>query len=175
MDTVCHNREGWNQRLAFKLRHYPYQQCVESPLPLCYRESGFMKTDRQPGSKAQHAGKPTLGLSRAQRGPSAPRPPVPIPFLIANLELEFTSTHRKHNPLRISNRNFLRVFRSDFSNLRRTSSERSNSEPSNSTLLPVRSPLGCLPPATAFLTHGSAIKTPANSQGFNDVRFFNRR
>jgi hypothetical protein len=95
--------------------------------------------------------------------------------LIANLELEFNSTHRKHSPLKISNRKFLRVLRSGFSSLTITSCGRSVSEPSNSTLLPVRSSPGCQPPATAFLIYGSAIKNPANPQGFNDVRFSNRR
>ena len=95
--------------------------------------------------------------------------------LIANLELKLSSTHRKHGPLKIPNRKFSRVFRSDFSNLTITSPSRSISEPSNSTLLPVRSSPGCQPPATAFLIHGSAIKTPANLQGFNDVQFSNRR
>jgi hypothetical protein len=95
--------------------------------------------------------------------------------LIANLELEFNSTHRKHSPLKISNRKFLGVFRLDFSSLGRTSSERSGSAPSNSTLLPVRSSPGCQPPTTAFLIYGSAIKGTANPQGFNNVQFSNRR
>jgi hypothetical protein len=150
-------------------------KAVESPSPLCYRDGGLMKTDRQLGSGAQHSSKPSLGVPRAQRQASAPRPPTPADFLIANLELEFSSTHRKHSPLKISNRKFLRVFRSDFSNLTITSPSRSVSEPSNSTLLPVRSSPGCQPSATALLIHGSAIKTPANSQGFNDVQFSNRR
>ena len=99
--------------------------------------------------------------------------------LIANLELKLSSTHRKHGPLKIPNRKFSRVFRSDFSNLGMnltiTSSSRSDSEPSNSTLLPVRSSPSCQLPAIALLIHGSAIKTPANLQGFNDVQFSNRR
>jgi hypothetical protein len=123
-----------------------------------------MKTDRQIGSTRQHLGKPARGL---------PRPCVGR--LIANLELEFSSTHRKRSPLKIPNRKFSRVSRTDFSNLGITSSEGSDSEPSNSTVLPVRSSPVCQPPATAILIHGSAIKSLANSQGFNNVRFSNRR
>jgi hypothetical protein len=95
--------------------------------------------------------------------------------LIANLELKLSSTHRKHGPLKIPNRKFSRVFRSDFSNLTITSPSRSISEPSNSTLLPVRSSPSCQLPATALLIYGSAIKTRDNSQGFNNVQFSNRR
>jgi len=144
------------------------QTTVESPSALCYRHRGLMKTDRQLGSKAQHSSKHALGLTRGLRRASVPRPPTPTDFLIS-------STHRKHSPLKISNRKFLRVFRSDFSNLTITSPSRSVSEPSNSTLLPVRSSPGCQPSATALLIHGSAIKTPANPQGFSNVQFSNRR
>jgi hypothetical protein len=151
------------------------QTTVESPSALCYRHRGLMKTDRQLGSKAQHSSKHALGLTRGLRRASVPRPPTPADFLIANLELEFSSTHRKRSPLRIPNRKFSRVFRSDFSNLTITSSSRSGSAPSNSTLLPVRSSPGCQPPTTAFLIYGSAIKSPANPQGFNNVQFSNRR
>lgn len=78
-------------------------------------------------------------------------------FLIANLELESNSTHRKQSPLRISNRKFSRVFDSDSAlNFR----------------LPVTHHSSLV---TASLIYGSAIKTPANPQGFNDVRFSNRR
>jgi hypothetical protein len=116
-----------------------------------------MKTDRQLGSRTQHSGKPTLCLPRAQRRPSAPRPSLPAAFLIANPELKFNSTYRKHSPLEISNRKFLRVFGS------------------HSTLdsrMPVTHHSSLV---TSFLIYGSAIKTPANPQGFNDVRFSNRR
>lgn len=130
---------------------------VESPSPLCYRDSGLMKTDRQLGSGTQHSSKPTLGLPRAQRLASVPRPPTPTDFLIANLESEFTSTHRKHSPLRISNRKFSRVFDSD-------------SALNFSPLVTHHSSL-----STALLIHDSAIKTPANPQGFNDVQISNRR
>jgi hypothetical protein len=101
--------------------------------------------------------------------------PAPNGRLIASLELEFSSSQRKHCPLRISNRKFSRVFRSSFSNLGITSSGRSDSEPSNSTLLPVRSSPGCQPLAASFLIHGSVIKNRDNPQGFNDVQFSNRR
>jgi hypothetical protein len=133
------------------------QTTVESPSALCYRHRGLMKTDHQLGSKAQHSSKRALGLPRALQGASVPRRPTPKDFLIANLELEFTSTHRKHNPLRISNSKFSRVFRSD-------------STLNFSPLVTHHSSL-----ATALLIHGSAIKTPANPQGFNDVQFSNRR
>jgi hypothetical protein len=155
------------------------QQSVESRSPLCYRHRGLMKTDRQLASKAQHPSKPAQGSPRGLRRASVPRPPTPTDFLIANLELECTSNHRKHGPLKIPNRKFSRLFCSDFSNLGMnlgiTSSEASVSEPSNSTVLPVRSSPGCQPLAAAFLIYGSAIKTPANPQGFNDVQFSNRR
>src|ERR1700756_4915315 len=105
-----------------------------------------MKTDRQIGSKRPHSGEPAVGSPRACKG-----------RLIANLELEFTPTHRKHNSLRISNRKFLRVFRSDSA--------------LNFSQLATHHPFL----ATALLIHGSAIKTPANPQGFNDVQFSNRR
>src|ERR1700722_18621451 len=135
----------------------PYQQSVESPSPLCYRDSGLMKTDRQLGSRTQHSSKPTLGLPRAQRLASVPRPPAPTDFLIANLELEFNSTHTKQSSLEIPNRKFPRVFDS-------------NSALNLSPLVTHHSS-----PATELLIHGSAIKTPANPQGFNEVQFSNRR
>ena len=122
-----------------------------------------MKTDRQLGSKAQHSGKPTPDLPRAQRGPSQPRPPAPTAFLIANLELGSNSSHRKHSPLRIplgtvaTNRKFSRVFHPDAA--------------LNSRLLVTHHPSL----VTASLIYGSAIKTPANPQGFNNVQFSNRR
>jgi hypothetical protein len=101
-----------------------------------------MKTDRQIGSKRPHSGKRAVGSPGACKG-----------RLIANLELEFTSTRRKHNPLRISNRKFLRVFRPDSAlNFSQLVTQHSS-------------------PVTPFLIHGSAIKTPANSQGFNNVQF----
>ena len=112
-----------------------------------------MKTDRQLGSRTQHSSKPAPALPRAQRGPSAPRPPGPTAILIANLELESNSTHRKHSPLTIPNRKFSRVFDSD-------------SALNFSQLVTHHSSL-----VTAPLIYGSAIKTPANPQGFNDVRF----
>ena len=116
-----------------------------------------MKTDRQLGRKVQHSGKPALGLPRGLRRASVPRPPTPTDFLIANLELKFSSSHRKQSPLRIPNRKFSRVFDSDSAlNLSPLVTHHSS-------------------PATALLIHGSAIKTPANSQGFNDVQFSNRR
>jgi hypothetical protein len=139
-------------------REFPhYQQSVESPSPLCYRGTGLMKTDRQLGSRTQHSSEPTLGLPRGIQGASVPRPTAVTAFLIANLELEFNSTHRKHSPLKISNRKFLRVFDSD-------------SALNFSPLVTHHSSL-----ATELLIHGSAIKTAANPQGFNDVQFSNRR
>jgi hypothetical protein len=133
------------------------KQPVVPPFPLCYRDSGLMKTDRQLGSEAQHSSKPALGLPRALRGASAPQASAPTAFLIANLELEFSSTHRKHNPLKIPNRKFSHLFDSD-------------SALNFSPLVTHHSSL-----ATASLIYGSAIRTPANPQGFNDVRFSNRR
>ena len=116
-----------------------------------------MKTDRQLGSKAQHSSKPALGLPRGLQLALVQRPPTPADFLIANLELEFSSTHRKHGPLRIPNRKFSHLFDSD-------------SALNFSPLVTHHSSL-----STALLIHGSAIKTPANPQGFNDVQFSNRR
>ena len=132
-------------------------QRLNHPSPLCYRDSGLMKTDRQLGSGTQHSSKPTLGVPRGLRRASVPRPPTPADFLIANLELECTSSHRKRSPLRIPNRKFSRVFDSD-------------SALNLSSLVTHHSSL-----ATALLIHGSAIKSPANPQGFNNVRFSNRR
>ena len=86
-----------------------------------------------------------------------PRATAVTAFLIANLELEFNSTHRKHSPLRISNRKFSHLFDSD----------------SDLNFSPVVTHHSSL--ATELLIHGSAIKTPANPQGFNDVQFSNRR
>ena len=133
------------------------QTTVESPSALCYRHRGLMKTDRQLGRKVQHSGKPALGLPRGLRRASVRRPPTPADFLIANLELECTSSHGKRSPLRIPNRKFSRVFDSD-------------SALNLSPLVTHHSSL-----ATALLIHGSAIKSPANPQGFNNVRFSNRR
>jgi len=92
-----------------------------------------MKTNLKTGCKRQHSGKPGLGLLPSLRRASAPGPPelptpqsslarlegirrggpLPPDFLIANLELEFSSSHRKHSPLNFSNRKFSRVFHSD--------------------------------------------------------------
>ena len=147
-----------------------------------------MKTDRQIGSKRPHSGKPAVGSPRAPRRASSPRyallaptgasrrrslarfedirggplaadfacPPSDEP-LIANLELEFSSTHRKHSPLIIPNRKFSRAFHPDAAQ--------------NSRLLVTQYPSSVTP----FLIHGSAIKSPANPQGFNNVQFSNRR
>jgi hypothetical protein len=133
------------------------QTTVESPSALCYRHRGLMKTDRQLGSRTQHSSKPALGLPRGLRRASVPRPPTPADFLIANLELEFSSTYRKHSRLRIPNRKFSRVFDSD-------------SALNLSSLVTHHSSL-----ATALLIYGSAIKTRDNSQGFNNVQFSNQR
>ena len=132
-------------------------QSVESPSPLCYRYRGLMKTDRQLGSKAPHSSKPAPCLPRALREASTPQAFSPAAFLIANLELEFNSTPRKHSLLETPNRKFSRVFDSDHA---------LNFSP----LVTHHSSL-----VTASLIHGSAIKSPANPQGFNDVRFSNRR
>src|SRR5579862_7269934 len=130
-------------------REFPhYQQSVESPSPLCYRGTGLMKTDRQLGSRTQHSSKPALGLPRGLQGASVPRPTAVTAFLIANLELEVNSTHRKHSPLKISNRKFLRVLRSDSAlNFRLPITHHSSLVTSASSL------------ATTLLIHGSAIKT----------------
>ena len=135
-------------------RGIPRHQRSVEPLPqLCYRDSGLMKTDRQLGSRTQHSGKPALGLQRALRRASVPQPPTLTAFLIANLELESNSTHRKHSPLKIPNRKSSRVFDS-------------NSALNFSQIVTHHSSV-----VTAFLIYGSAIKTPANPQGFNDVQF----
>jgi hypothetical protein len=117
------------------------EQSIESPSALCYRHRGSMKTNLKTGCKRQDSGKPALGAPRSLRLASAPHLPTPatrhlslarleqairggpvatdFPWppsggrLIANLELEFSSSHRKHSPLRISNRKFSRVFHSD--------------------------------------------------------------
>jgi hypothetical protein len=109
------------------------EQSVESPPTLCYRHRGTMKTNLKTGRRRQHSGKPHLGVPRSLRRASAPHPsalatghlslvrfqkmgssgPLPTKFLIANPELEFSSSHRKHSPLRISNRKFSRVFHPD--------------------------------------------------------------
>ena len=109
------------------------EQSVESPATLCYRHRGTMKTNLKTGCKRQYSGKPALGLLPSPRRASAPRPPTPATpqsslagleqairggpgatdFLIANPELEFRSSDRKHSPLKISNRKFSRVFHPD--------------------------------------------------------------
>jgi|GEM_PF-5847448 len=169
------------------------QQPVESPSRLCYRHRGTMKTNLKTGCKRQHPGKPALGLPRSLRRVSAPRPPalatpqssparleqtirggpVATDFLIANPELEFSSSHRKHCPLKISNRKFSRVFHSDFSKVSKTAAENSASELLSSTVLPVCSSLATRRSAFssrsaaaehqalagASLIYGSAIRT----------------
>jgi hypothetical protein len=109
------------------------EQSIESPSTLCYRHRGTMKTNLKTGCKRQHSEEPALGLPRPLRRASPPHPsalatrhlslarleeirrggPLPTQFLIANPELEFSSSDRKHSPLRISNRKFSRVFHSD--------------------------------------------------------------
>lgn len=109
------------------------EQSVEPPSALCYRHRGTMKTNLKTGCKRKHSGKPGPGLLPSLRHASAPRPPTPATrhlslvrfqkigssgpvatdFLIANLESEFSSSDRKHSPLKISNRKFSRVFHSD--------------------------------------------------------------
>jgi hypothetical protein len=86
-----------------------------------------MKIERQTGCGTQHPGRPpATGLPRSLRRASSPcplaraahhQPPAanfPWPpsggRLIANLELEFSSSHRKHSQLQISNRKFLPLF-----------------------------------------------------------------
>jgi hypothetical protein len=130
------------------------QQSVESPRPLCYRDHRLMKTDRQLGSEARRSSEPA---PERYEGASAPQASAPTAILIANLELESNSTHRKHSPLTIPNRKFSRFFIS------------------NSALnfgLPVTHHSSL---ATEPLIYGSAIRTPANPQGFNDVQISNRR
>jgi len=159
------------------------EQPIESTCALCYRNHGTMKTSLQTGCKKQHSGKPALGVPRSLHA-SAPQPPepatrhlslarlegirrrgpLPPDFLIANLELEFSSTHRKHSPLSFSNRKFSRVFHSylapNFSLL----------DARHSSLVTHHQAL-----SVALLIHGSAIRNRANSQGFNNVQFSNRR
>jgi hypothetical protein len=131
-----------------------------------------MKIERQGDRKTQSSGKPR---------PASPRQwPLPArhslaltptnaaekanTFLIANLELEFISTYRKHSSLRLSNRKFSRFFHPDSAlNFR--------------LAITHHSPLGTSTPAlaTASLIFGSAIKHRPNPQGFNNVQFSNRR
>ncbi len=108
-----------------------------------------------------------------------------IEILIANLELEFQPTHRKLSPLRISNRKYSRVSRSPRARKETRRVPALSCKPfwvaSHSPLVTQHSPLTCPEEdhrrrrATAFLIYGSAIKTAANPQGFNNVRFSNRR
>ena len=165
---------------------------VESPSALCYRHRRTMKTNLKAGCKTQHSGKPGLGLLPSLRRASAPRPPAhatrhlslvrleeirggspratafPWPpcggRLIANPELEFGSSHRKHSPLRISNRKFSRVFHSDLTPNFSLLDARHSSLVTHHQALSV-----------ALLIYGSAIRNRANSQGFNNVQFSNRR
>jgi hypothetical protein len=127
-----------------------------------------MKIERQAGRKTQSSGEPRPASPRQWSLLIRCSPTSAVDeantFLIANLELEFISTHTKHSPLRISNRKFSRFFHSD------------------STLnsrLPIthHSPLVTSAPAlaTALLIYGSAIKYLPNPQGFNNVQFSNRR
>ncbi len=78
-----------------------------------------------------------------------------IQFLIANLELEFHSTHRKISPLKISNRKFSRFFRRSDQDRRPERTERVEGR--------------------SFLIHGSAIKTCPNLHCFNHMQISNRR
>jgi hypothetical protein len=111
-----------------KLANHLNNRDLNRPPHLCYRYRAVMKTDHQIGCKRQHSGKPGLGLLPSLRHASAPHPsalatfrfqkigssgPPPTQFLIANPELEFSSSDRKHSPLIIPNRKFLRVFHSD--------------------------------------------------------------
>jgi len=131
-DGVSHAVNGFGRCQSRASRNCVREQSVESRHPLCYRHRGTMKTNLKTGCKRQHSGKPGLGLLPSLRHASAPRPPalvtpqsslarleqtirggpVGTDFLIANLELEFSSSLRKHSPLRISNRKFMRVFHS---------------------------------------------------------------
>jgi hypothetical protein len=143
-----------------------------------------MKTNLKAGCKRQHSGKPGLGLLPSLRHASAPHPsalatrqlslvrfqkvgssgPLPTHFLIANPELEFSSSDRKHSPLKISNRKFPRLFHSylapNFSLL----------DARQSSLVTHHQAL-----SVALLIYGSAIRNRANSQGFNNVQFSNRQ
>src|ERR1700751_5269361 len=151
-----------------------------------------MKTNLKAGCKRQPSGKPALGLPRSLRHGSAPHPsavatrhlslarlkeirrggPLTTDFawplsggrLIANPELEFSSSHRKHSPLRISNRKFSRVFHPDLAPNFSLLDARHSSLVTHHQALSV-----------ALLIYGSAIRNRANSQGFNNVQFSNRR
>jgi hypothetical protein len=123
-------------------------------------------------------------------------------FLIANLELESRSTHRKISPLRISNRKYSTIFHSPWRMaifhlvlyIRASSpSQNRNSsplalnfprKPFASSLAPRRSDQDRRPERTqrveehflrSVLIHGSAIKTCANLHCFNHMRISNRR
>jgi hypothetical protein len=157
---------------------------VESRHALCYRHRGTMKTNLNAGCKRQHSRMPALGLPRSLRYAFAPHPstpatrhlslvrfqkigssgPLPTQFLIANPELEFSSTHRKHSPLNFSNRKFMRVFHSDLA------PNFSLLDACHSSLVTHHQAL-----SVALLIYGSAIRNRANSQGFNNVQFSNRR
>jgi len=147
-----------------------------------------MKTNLKTGCKRQHSGKPGLGLLPSLRRASAPHPAalatrhlslarleeirrgrqLPTQFLIANPELEFSATHRKHSPLRISNRKFSRVFHSylvpTFSWL---VPHHSSLATRSSALVTHHQPLSLLdevrgggPLATSSLIYASAIRNP---------------
>ena len=151
------------------------EQPVESTCALCYRNHGTMKTDLKTGCKRRHAGKSALGVPRSLRLASAPHLPTPatrhlslarleeirsggplakdFPWppwgLIANPELEFSSSHRKHSPLRISNRKFSRVFHSDLApNFSLLDARHSSLVAHHQTL------------SIALLIYGSAIRNP---------------
>jgi len=160
-----------------------------------------MKTDLKTGCKGQHAGKSALGVPRSLRLASAPHLPTPatrhlsfarledirrggplakdFPWppwgLIANPELEFSSSHRKHRPLKIPNRKFSRVFHSDLA------PNFSLLDARHSSLVTGRSPFSSRSAgadqalSVALLIYGSAIRNRANSQGFNNVQVSNRR
>ena len=80
-----------------------------------------MKINRQTGCRTQHSGRAATGLPRWLRRPSAPHPsaraahhqPPSTDLLIANLRLEFSSSHMKHSHLQIANRKFLPLFHPD--------------------------------------------------------------
>ena len=142
-----------------------------------------MKTNLKTGCKRQHSGKLGLGLLPSLRHASAPHPsalasrhlslvrfqkigssgPPPTQFLIANPELEFSSSDRKHSPLIIPNRKFSRVFHSDLAPNFSLLDARHSSLTHHQAL------------SVALLIYGSAIRNRANSQGFNNVQFSNRR
>jgi hypothetical protein len=96
---------------------------------------------------------------------------LPVNVLIANLELEFQLTHRKPGPLRISNRKFSQVLRApwrieSFSMRLHTlarQGRRDNPHAEGTS------------PATAFLIHGSAIKSQRNPFTNSDLTISNRR